>query len=101
MGDPAQPAVGVDRGFKGIARKERLRDGETLVLFTGGCATVCDESGAALGRERFVDTLCEGFDQPVGALMSELLTDLSGFLNTGRPIDDITVLLVRREKAVS
>ena len=101
LGDAGQPAVGVDRGFKGIARKERLRDGETLVLFTGGCATVCDESGAALGRERFVDTLCEGFDQPVGALMSELLTDLGGFLKTGRPIDDITVLLVRREKPAS
>jgi hypothetical protein len=101
LAEPGQPATGLDRAFKGIARKERLGEGETLVLFTGGCATARDAEGSALGRDRFVDTLCEGFDQPVGALMSELLTDLGGFLKTGLPIDDITVLLVRRERASS
>lgn len=99
LSDPAQAEIGAERLFKTPGRKERLADGETLVLFTAGCGTAQSAEGDALGRERFIDTLCDGFDQPVGGLMSELLTDLGGYLKTGTPIDDITVLLVRRERA--
>ena len=67
-----------------------------MALFTCGCTTLCDESGAALTRERFVEALCDGFGLAPANILDEIQTDLAGFFKHGRQPDDITILLVQR-----
>ena len=90
------PAVGTVKNHEYTGGGVRIHEGETLALFTRGWTAACNEAGTALGEGKFVEALCDGFGQPAGAAISELISDLTAFLKNGRVPDDITLLLVHR-----
>jgi hypothetical protein len=75
---------------------ERLRSGETLVLFTPGVVTARNAKGQVFGEERFVNILCDGFAQLASNMLKEMLHDLRQFTEAGTQPDDITVILAHR-----
>ena len=92
------PAVGSTRTFEYAPVSRRLLAGETLVLFTEGCTTARNDAGETLGEEGLVEALRDGFGQPASAALDDLVADLAPYLKDGRPPDDITLLLVHRNK---
>jgi len=95
------PAIGKVKGFEYVGASERIEEGETLAVFSRGCATVRNVEGKKLGEERFISALCDGFGQPAPAAMADLLADLEPFLKNGTPPDDITVLLAHHKAATA
>ncbi len=93
---PDVPPIGASKnaGFERLS--ERIRIGDSLGLFSAGCAAARDAESQVLGRERFVDAVGDGFDQPAAAALDGLLADLAGFLKNGEPPDDITILYLHR-----
>lgn len=75
---------------------EKLRTGETLVLFTPGVITARNGKGEVFGEDRFVNILCDGFAQPASSMLKEMLHDLQQFTEAGTQPDDITVILAHR-----
>jgi serine phosphatase RsbU (regulator of sigma subunit) len=75
---------------------EKLRPGETLVLFTPGVVTARNSEGEVFGEERFVNILCDGFGQQASGMLREMLSDLKHFTEAGTQPDDITVILAHR-----
>ncbi|HNQ24861.1 MAG TPA: SpoIIE family protein phosphatase [Phycisphaerae bacterium] len=96
---PDIPVVGKNKGHEYAGATDRLKPGETLALFTKGCATVRGAGGEPLGEKRFVEALCDGFGQPAAGALAELLADLEPYLRNGTPPDDITILLVHHVAA--
>jgi len=90
------PAVGSAKNVTYDRVSDRIETGDSLVLYSAGCATARDNQGQVLGRERFVETVCDGFGQPAAAALDGLLADLGGFLKNGEPLDDITILYLHR-----
>jgi serine phosphatase RsbU (regulator of sigma subunit) len=95
--EESNPPVGTAKDREYAVRKVRVGEGEMLVLFTSGCMTARDHSGAELGTKRLIEAVCDTFGQSAPTALQELLADLSSFLKDGSQPDDITVMLARRE----
>jgi len=95
------PSVGTKMNIGYARHTDRLRDGETLALFTPGCANAQNSKGENLGRNRLVETICDGFGQPASTALEGLLADLSPFFKDSSSPDDITLLLVHRGDPVA
>jgi len=95
LGNSASPAVGESKQSEFAASTCRIQNGDTIALYSPGCLTAKSETGEPVGEERFMDALCDGFGQAASATLDGLLADLP-FFKTGRPPDDISILLVHR-----
>jgi serine phosphatase RsbU (regulator of sigma subunit) len=95
LADAKAAPLGVNKSVELPRRSERLAAGEMLALFTRGWANLCDESGRAVSRERFIGALCDGFGLAPANLLEELQSDLASFFKRGRQPDDITILLLK------
>lgn len=94
--DPDAAALGSQKAPTYRSKIERMGPTESLVLYSPGCLNVCDGEGIQLGRQGFLDALCDGFGLPATTVLEELATDLAAFFKDGRQPDDITILLLRR-----
>ena len=94
--DPAAVALGTQKSANYTSRIERILPRETVVCYSPGCLNVCNAEGVDLGRQGFLDTLCDGFGLPPATVLDELATDLAAYFRNGAQPDDITVLLLRR-----
>ncbi len=93
------PAIGEQKAANYTPGRDRVAPGETLALFTRGCLAVTDADGASLGRERFVDSLCDGFGQSAAVALDELIADHGAFFKGGTQPDDISILVFHRVSA--
>ncbi len=91
------PEVGSVRDHGYVSLGSRLLEGETLFLYTPGCYTVTNRDGAALGKQRFLETISDVFGQSASGVLDELLSELKAFFREGRQPDDITIMVVHRE----
>ncbi len=91
------PEIGALKNVNYDRMEAQLGQGETLVLFSGGIAVAANSRGEALGEQRFIESLCDGFGQAAGALLNEVLTDLREYLRDGHHPDDVTIIVVHRQ----
>ncbi|NOX58819.1 MAG: SpoIIE family protein phosphatase [Planctomycetes bacterium] len=75
----------------------RFGDGETMILFTPGCYTVCDENDQPLGKTHFLEAAADLYGQPASTALDELLSDFHPYFNGDRQNDDITIMVLHRE----
>jgi len=94
--NPEALPIGSLKNFEFAGSTVRLQPGDTLALYTSGCATATNQAGQQLGGAKFADALCDGFGQPPSAMLEDLLRDLAAFLKEGRCPDDVTILLAQR-----
>lgn len=95
--DTSVPAIGTIRKVDFQPVTERLKDGESLACYTGGCVTASSRDGEVLGERRFVQVLCDAQGQRAPAMLDEVLADLQPFLMHGGVPNDITILLAHRQ----
>lgn len=92
----ATPSISATRDYQYKLEPEKMRNGETLALFTPGVVTARNSQGEVFGQERFINILCDGFGQQASSTLREMLSDLQQFTESGTQPDDITVILAHR-----
>ncbi len=73
-----------------------LRDGDTLVLYTGGMTKAFDRGGRQFSIERLEETLSENAGRPVDALVDDTLGAIERFMEGGDCQVDLTCLALKR-----
>jgi len=98
-GAAGPPLCAVD-GFAYASASYDLRPGETLVLVTDGVPEAMDASGALYGRERLAALLASlSSKDDAGAIATALHDDVRAFAGTAERSDDLTVMVVRWNRA--
>jgi len=70
--------------------------GESLVLYTDGITEALDPSGDEYQEERLIGSLRDHFEQGADAMAEGVLRNVAGFRQGRPPVDDMTLLIVRR-----
>ncbi len=99
LGGKPNPPVGPQKSASFERHSLRIPEGASLVLFSPGCASARSVEGDVLGRERFVEALCDGFGLTAARALDGVLSDLQGFVKSGEAPDDITILYMHRVTA--
>jgi sigma-B regulation protein RsbU (phosphoserine phosphatase) len=88
--------LGLFCGGQYTVRPVKLGAGESLVLYSDGITEALDPAGTEYEEERLVRSLRSQFDQGACAMADNVLQDLALFRQTRAPVDDVTLLVVRR-----
>lgn len=70
--------------------------GESLVLYSDGITEAQDPAGDEYQEERLITSLRDRFEQGAGAMADAVMRDVARFCRTHPPVDDMTLLVVRR-----
>ena len=76
----------------------QLETGETLVLFTDGVTEAMNSSFEEFGEQRLTDTLEEVTLHSSQQIVEAIKTDVKAFAGDAEQSDDITMLVLKREK---
>jgi serine phosphatase RsbU (regulator of sigma subunit) len=90
------PAIGRIRNYEYVSKVDQLLPGETLALYTRGVATATNRQGERFREKRFIELVCDGFDERPGQIVHDVAEELTGFFSEGRHPDDITMVLLHR-----
>jgi len=74
-----------------------LEEGDGLVIYTDGITEALDPQGNEFGAEGLGNSLRQHFGGRAEALAGGVVQDVAGFRAGGRPTDDLTLLVVRRQ----
>lgn len=97
----AAPPAGKTPNYPYEPGSDLLGPDELLALFTPGCWSVRDAQGQALGEDRFVESLRDGFGQTASTALEELVAEHAAYYRDGRQPDDISIVLVHRAAVLS
>jgi sigma-B regulation protein RsbU (phosphoserine phosphatase) len=75
-----------------------LDDGESLVLYSDGITEAQDPAGDDYQEDRLIHSLREHIAQSAEAMADGVLQDVARFRQTRPPVDDVTLLIVRRRR---
>jgi len=75
-----------------------LDDGESLVLYSDGITEAQDPAGDDYQEDRLIRSLCDHSEQSAEAMADSVLKDVARFRQTRPPVDDMTLLIVRRRR---
>ena len=78
--------------------KAFLEKGESLLFFTDGLSEAFNEKGEFYGQHRAKPFLRQSGSLGVAAAIDALLADIKGFVGGANQADDITVLMLRRNR---
>lgn len=96
LGESPTPALGENKNFPYTSKSVRIMPDETVVLYTPGSHTICDQRGHPLGSLRLAEALCDGFGISASDALDNLLADLGDYFRRGRQPDDITLVFMHR-----
>lgn len=88
--------LGLFCGGQYAVRRLSLDDGESLVLYSDGITDAQDPAGEEYQEERLIASLRDHFAQSADAMADGVLRDVARFRRTRPPVDDMTLLIVRR-----
>jgi len=88
-------AMGVMPGLSYVEGRQRLRPGDTLILYTDGISEAMDREGREFTEARLIGSLDESHRQSVEVMMTTLIEAVSEFVGDAPQSDDITCLIVR------
>ena len=92
------PSVGAIRNYEYLSRVDQLTPDETLAIYSRGVATAINDEGEKFSEARFIELVCDGFNQPPGLTIQDISHELADFFHEGKHPDDITLILLRRMK---
>lgn len=95
------PPVGMLPEMSYDSREVALEPGARLVLFSDGVTEAQDADEAMYGEERLVTVLRDCGACPADMLKDRLLADVSAFVGDAAQADDLTLMLVQRERVNS
>uniref|UniRef100_Q020R1 Serine phosphatase n=1 Tax=Solibacter usitatus (strain Ellin6076) TaxID=234267 RepID=Q020R1_SOLUE len=90
--------LGLFCGGQYAVRNINLDDGESLVLYSDGITEAQDPAGDDYQEERLIRALRDRVDQSSGTMADGVLQDVARFRQTRPPVDDMTLLIVRRRR---
>ncbi len=82
-----------------VDREVRLPPGAALVLFSDGVFEAADGGGQAYGYERLRRVLQGAAERPAEKILEAVVEDWRRHLGTAQPLDDTTVLVLKRSPA--
>jgi sigma-B regulation protein RsbU (phosphoserine phosphatase) len=88
--------LGLFCGGRYTVRHLQLEAGDSLALYSDGITEVQNPAGEEYEEERLLGSLRERFDQGADAMADSVLRDVARFRGTRPPVDDMTLLIVRR-----
>ncbi len=75
-------------------RSVRLATGDRLYLYSDGVSEAMDPAGTQFGDARLMEAIGRGRSEPLQASVSALLEEISRWLGSENPHDDISILAV-------
>jgi len=90
-------ALGINEFHKYHEGEAQLQIGEKMVLYTDGVIEATSPEQELYGEERFLKILGENADKSLVEILDVVTEDLEGFQKDNQ-FDDITILLLKREK---
>lgn len=88
--------LGLFCGAQYEVRNISLGAGESLVLYSDGITEAQNPGGDEYQEDRLVGSLRDHFEQGVDAMADGVLQAVARFCQTRPPVDDMTLLIVRR-----
>jgi sigma-B regulation protein RsbU (phosphoserine phosphatase) len=82
-----------------IASQGRLDPGDLMVIFSDGIPEATTSGDTFLGLETVKQALAGRGDEPLSAIRSSVVTLVENFLAGGPASDDVTLVMLRRDKA--
>ena len=90
------PELGAQPQIEYPPQETQIGSGESLVLFTRGLITAVSPAGEPFGIERILADLEDGAGKSAHVMLQMLVDDLATHLGTGKPYEDVTILILRR-----
>jgi len=78
-----------------VTHTSRLHRGDTVLIVTDGITEALSPSGEQYGIQRLLDLICVEHERDVHEIAELLYTDVTRFCAHIRPVDDVTILLLR------
>jgi len=91
-------ALGVIEGTKMEERRIEVKQGDGLLLYTDGLSEAFSPGGDLFGEERIITALQSGKSKSAERILQGIEVDLDRFVGDEPPSDDLTMLILRREK---
>jgi sigma-B regulation protein RsbU (phosphoserine phosphatase) len=88
--------LGLFCGGQYTVRHLSLGAGESLVLYSDGITEAQDPLGDEFKEERLIRSLRDAVEHGTDAIADNVLRDVARFRQTRPPVDDMTLLIVRR-----
>jgi len=90
-------ALGVSEEVRWEKKSLVIAPGASLVLYTDGVMDAQNRSGEMFGGERIRAFLLQNQDQPARQMRDALLNEIFEFNSTVSRVDDITLVVIKRE----
>jgi sigma-B regulation protein RsbU (phosphoserine phosphatase) len=94
------PLVGEARKSKYEAVQGKLNPDQMLAVCTGGVFSIASPDNRTFGEQHLLDFLSDNCDQVPARILSDLAEDINSFTGGKKTPNDITLLLLRKNKAV-
>jgi len=79
-------------------QKITLQQGDTLLLYTDGVTDALNEKEQFFSQQRLHDSLLKYYGQPAGEMHMLLLDEVRNWIGNTQQYDDITLMVIVREK---
>ena len=96
--EPTGLPLGLFCGTSYAVRNICLGPGESLVLYSDGITEAANPDGEEYQEDRLIDSLRGHFDRDAAAMADSVLQDVARFRRASPPVDDVTLLIVRRRR---
>jgi sigma-B regulation protein RsbU (phosphoserine phosphatase) len=90
------PVLGILPNIPYLGGQTILAPGESLVLYSDGVSEAPNAAGEEFGEEAIAQIAVACHDRPAQETMLEIGRQLRAFLGDRQPVDDVTLLVVRR-----
>jgi sigma-B regulation protein RsbU (phosphoserine phosphatase) len=88
--------LGIDSAAVYEEQRVDLAPGEMLLVYSDGLSEAIDEAGQMFGDERVLDLAAHLDGMTATAAGQRVLTALADFAGRARPIDDLSLAVLRR-----
>jgi sigma-B regulation protein RsbU (phosphoserine phosphatase) len=95
--DPQNIALGVFPDIQLKDEQNLMNAGDVLVLYTDGVTELMNQEGESFGIQRLQQTIQENWQLSASALVEKIIEATRVFSKNGGFLDDITLVIVRRE----
>jgi serine phosphatase RsbU (regulator of sigma subunit) len=99
--DATSTVLGIAPDCTFECRTASLAPSDRLVLFTDGVTEAFDQAENEYGEERLTALLLARIELPPEKLIQTIIRSVVDFCGTTRPGDDITIMVVQRDAAIS
>lgn len=92
------PLVGEARKSKYEAVQGKLNSDQMLAVCTGGVFSIASPDNRTFGEQRLLDFLADNSDQVPARILGDLAEDIKSFTGGQKTANDITLLILRKNK---